>query len=146
VSSILEAPPACDTTPIRAARSGAGSSSNSLCSFCIKTLSENRANQKRYRYRYDLSIFLCAGREWAESGKLARRDGRIGRKSPVTDSWFVRFLLKWPPYGIGQAIIFLPCDFYLYIFFFFFFSSTNLSGRRLDVYHISTHGVAFVRI
>jgi len=34
-------------------------------------------------------------------------------------------------------------------FFFFssiFFSSPNLSGRRLDVYHISTHGVALVRI
>jgi len=28
----------------------------------------------------------------------------------------------------------------------FFLSSPNLSGRRLDVYHISTHGVALVRI
>jgi len=27
-----------------------------------------------------------------------------------------------------------------------FFSSPNLSGRRLDVYHISTHGVALVRV
>ena len=27
-----------------------------------------------------------------------------------------------------------------------FFSSPNLSGRRLDVYHISAHGVALVRI
>jgi len=33
------------------------------------------------------------------------------------------------------AIIFLPCGYYL-------FSSPNLSGRRLDVYHTSTHGVA----
>ena len=49
----------------------------------------------------------------------------------------------WPPYGIGQAIIFLPCGFYLSIFF---YSSPNLSGRRLDVYHTSTHGVALVRI
>jgi len=52
----------------------------------------------------------------------------------------------------------LPCDFYLlssslwppYIFsscgFFFFFSKPNLSGRRLDVYHTSTHGVALVQI
>jgi len=32
------------------------------------------------------------------------------------------------------------------ISFFFFFSSPNLSGRRLDVYHTSTHGVALVRI
>jgi len=28
----------------------------------------------------------------------------------------------------------------------FFFSSLNLSGRRLDGYHTSTHGVALVRI
>jgi len=34
-----------------------------------------------------------------------------------------------------------------FLFFFLsFFSSPNLSGRRLDVYHTSTHGVALVRI
>jgi len=38
----------------------------------------------------------------------------------------------------------LPCGFFL--FSFFFFSSPNLSGRRLDVYHTSTHGVALVLI
>jgi len=37
----------------------------------------------------------------------------------------------------------LPCGFYLLSSF---FSSPNLSGRRLDVYHTSTHGVALVRI
>ena len=31
-------------------------------------------------------------------------------------------------------------------FFFLFISSPNLSGRRLDVCHTSTHGVALVRI
>jgi len=40
----------------------------------------------------------------------------------------------------------LPCDFYLSSSSFFFFSSPNLSGRRLDVYHTSTRGVASVRI
>jgi len=30
--------------------------------------------------------------------------------------------------------------------FFFLFSSPNLSGRRLDVYHTSTYGVALVQI
>jgi len=50
----------------------------------------------------------------------------------------------WSPYVIGQTVIFLPCDFYLLSFF--FLSSPNLSGRRLDVYHTSTHGVALVRI
>jgi len=29
---------------------------------------------------------------------------------------------------------------------FYIFSSPNLSGRRVDVYHTSTHGVALVRI
>ena len=48
------------------------------------------------------------------------------------------FCLLWPPYEIGQAIIFLPCGFYLLLLF----SSPNLSGLRLDVYHTSTHGVA----
>jgi len=28
-----------------------------------------------------------------------------------------KFTLLWPPYGIGQAIIFLPGGFYLYFFF-----------------------------
>jgi len=44
----------------------------------------------------------------------------------------------WPPYGIWQAIIFLPCGFYLLLLSFYLFSSSNLSGRRLDVYHTST--------
>ena len=30
----------------------------------------------------------------------------------------------------------------IYLSFFFFFSSPNLSGRRLDVYRTTTHGVA----
>jgi len=50
----------------------------------------------------------------------------------------------WPPYVADVDIIFLPCDFYLS--FFYLFSSSNLSGRRFDVYHTSTHGVALVRI
>ena len=53
-----------------------------------------------------------------------------------TSAW-----LLWPPYVIGQAIIFLPCGFYL-LFSIFFISSPNLSGRKLDVCHTSTHGVA----
>ena len=39
----------------------------------------------------------------------------------------------------------MPCGYYL-SFFLSFFSSPNLSGRRLDVYHTSTHSVALVRI
>jgi len=49
----------------------------------------------------------------------------------------------WLPYGIGQTIIFLPCS---SSSFFLLFSLPNLSRRRLDVCHTSTHGVALVRI
>jgi len=35
---------------------------------------------------------------------------------------------------------------FLSFFFLFFFSLPNLSGRRLDVYHILAHGVVLVRI
>jgi len=54
--------------------------------------------------------------------------------------------LLWPPYVIGQAIMFLPCGFFLLssICLLFFYSSPNLSGRRLDVYRTSTYGVALV--
>ena len=51
------------------------------------------------------------------------------------------FVLLWSPYVIGQTVIFLPCGF---ICLLLFFSSPNLSGRRLDVYHTSSHGVALV--
>jgi len=54
-----------------------------------------------------------------------------------------RWRFLWSPYVIGKTIIFLPCDFYLLSFF---LSSPNLSGRRLNAYHTSTHGVALVRI
>jgi len=42
------------------------------------------------------------------------------------------------------GIIFLPCGFFLSSIF--FYSSPNLGGRRLDVCHTWTHGVALVRI
>jgi len=47
------------------------------------------------------------------------------------------------------ALWFLSSFFFLLLLlssFSSFFSSPNLGGRRLDVYHSSTHGVALVRI
>ena len=67
-------------------------------------------------------------------------------KCPEQRNMLKHYLFLWPPYGIGQAILFLPSDFYLSSSSSIFFSSPNLSGRRLDVYHTSTHGVALVRI
>jgi len=61
--------------------------------------------------------------------------------------WVAQFLKEittlWPPCVADANIIFLPRGFYLSSIS---FSSPNLSGRRLDVYHTSTHGVALVRI
>jgi len=51
--------------------------------------------------------------------------------------------LLWPPCVADADIIFLPCGFSHSSFF---LSLPNLSGRRVDVYHTSTHGVALVRI
>jgi len=62
--------------------------------------------------------------------------------------WFLLdHIYLWPPYVIEQAIIFFSLWFLLsnYLLSFFIFSP-NLSGRRVDVYHTSTHGVALVRI
>jgi len=56
------------------------------------------------------------------------------------------YQVLWPPYVIGQAVIFLPCGFYLLLPSIYLFSSPNLSRRRLDVCHTSAHGVALVRI
>jgi len=48
-----------------------------------------------------------------------------------------------------MAALHSRCRHYIFILWFLlssFFSSPNLSGRRLDVYHTSTHGVALVQI
>jgi len=55
----------------------------------------------------------------------------------------------WPPYVIGGGPLYSCPVISIYLLSFFlcsFFSSPNLSGRRLDVYHTLTHGVALVRI
>jgi len=63
-----------------------------------------------------------------------------------TICYVLRLYSFWPPYGIRQAIIFLPCGFFLLLSSIFFLSSPNLNGHRLDVYHSCTHGVALVRM
>jgi len=49
-------------------------------------------------------------------------------------------------YGMGQTVIIFALWFLLLSSSFFFFSSPNLSGRRVDVYHTSTHDVALAQI
>ena len=48
-----------------------------------------------------------------------------------------------------MATLLSRCGHYIFVLWFLlssFFSSPNLSGRRLDVYHTSTHGVALVHL
>jgi len=50
-----------------------------------------------------------------------------------------------------MAALHSRCEHYIFVLFllssfFFLFSSPNLIGRRLDVYHTSTHGVALVQM
>jgi len=80
-------------------------------------------------------------------GRSPSPDGHAPAEKNATPSTFLlrtkhASLLRLP-YVTGQAIIFLPCGFF---FLLSFFSSPNLSRRRLDVYHTSTHSVALVRI
>ena len=51
-------------------------------------------------------------------------------------------------YLLVMAALHSRCGHYIFVLWFlsFFYSSPNLSGRTLDVYHTSTHGVALVRI
>ena len=60
--------------------------------------------------------------------------------------WAYHLAWLWSPCGIGLTIIFLPCGFFFFLLQSFFFSSPNLSHRRLDICHTSTHGVALVWI
>jgi len=59
------------------------------------------------------------------------------------------WLLPFTP-TIAMAALRSRCGHYIFalwfLSFFFLFSSPNRSGRRLDVYHTSTHGVALVCI
>jgi len=58
----------------------------------------------------------------------------------------VHAVLLWPPIVMGRSLYFTPVISIFFLFFFLLFSLPNLSGRRLDVYHTSTHAVALVRI
>ena len=62
--------------------------------------------------------------------------------------WFVLSFFLMAALCNRGAIIFLPCSFFPSSFLLSssFFSSPNLSDRRSDVCHTSTHGVALVRI
>jgi len=63
-----------------------------------------------------------------------------GRRKELRDIVVMRYYYGKVIHGCRRLYsIFLSC-------FFFLFSSPNLSSRRLDIYHTSTHDVVLVRI
>ena len=78
-----------------------------------------------------IAAFVYCNRQGPPAG--ATRPPAAGERlnAPLNSAHCPKLL--WPPYVIGQAIIFLPCGFFLPSFS--FYSSPNLSGHRLDVYH-----------
>jgi len=65
-----------------------------------------------------------------------------GRPSP----WALGHILVMAALCNRGPLYFCPVVSFYLLLSSFFFSSPNLTGRRLDVYHTSTHGVALVRI
>ena len=72
-----------------------------------------------------------------ETNVLCKQDVCVLSKTEFVQSCL------WPPYVIGGPLYFCPVVSIFYLLLsIFLFSSPNLSGRRLDVYHTSIHGVA----
>jgi len=119
------------------------------------------------------SVHSCNGTQASKHCRLISRIRRRSRsrgrnvlgsrKDKQGSSWAPRRLLppapalqkSLGPQRLAAPILFMVAlcnraDHYIFalwfLSFFFFFSSPNLSGRRLDVYHTSTDGVALVRI
>jgi len=73
-----------------------------------------------------------------------------------TAAWAIQYHAQYllsVPNAAGQCTIFIMatlcsrCGHYIFVFFLHsFFSSPNLSGRRMAVYHTSTHDVVLLRI
>jgi len=61
--------------------------------------------------------------------------------------WITLLIHPWTLDAVMAALR-SRCGHYIFavISFYLFYSSPNLSGRKLNVYHTSTHGVALVRI
>jgi len=109
-----------------------------------RSVTEKVSNRKMFYFRTLPNLCFCTTLRNAEIQKLHLLIQMLYYCIACHTSTSRWLHLLWPPYEIG-AIIFLPCGYYLSFYLsIFFISSPNLSGRRLDVYHTSTHGVALV--
>jgi len=135
-----------------------------LLIFTVAFSSSRGGSLYRWEWNLDLwSTLLCQILPSSMQGCERRRQNctfyKILEYKRPTGASLARFLLNFhdlwavPPlimvalWNRADIIIFLPCGFFLLLLLSsFFFSSPNLSRRRLDVCHTSTHGVALVRI
>jgi len=74
-----------------------------------KSLSLNRVLSRYVKFQVRPKFQVTASHVWKWNCLSSR-----------SESSFVPFLLLWPPYGIGQAIIFLPCGFFFFLSSIFF--------------------------
>ena len=88
-----------------------------------------------------------------ENGKVKPQDGStaaaVGIKKLLIDVSDVFCVGLFCYSTLIMVALCNRADHYIFALWFvssIFFSSPNLSGRRLDIYHTSTHGVALVRI
>jgi len=89
-------------------------------------------------------MFLAVTLVGGENGEAAY--GRVTAKNIFLQRWLLLYLFMVALCNRADHIYFHPVSFFFLSSSSFFISSPNLSGRRLDVYHTSTHGVALVRI
>jgi len=73
--------------------------------------------------------------------RLYRHSPTVGPIVPSTLGEVLVMVALWNRAYHYIFILWFPSIFYLILF-----SSPNISGRTLDVYHTSTHGVVLVRI
>jgi len=108
-----------------------------------------RVGRRKRKFHHIRQVASVCSRQCALMGREIGATWRTRLNSPSAAVMWpcqitlttCNLLFLWPPCADAD-IISLPCDFFLS----FFYSSPNLNGRKLDVYHTSTHGVALVRI
>jgi len=125
--------------------------------FCI----DDQSVDFKTSVRVVTSTYLCVMQPGARSSIMTRK--YIGPRSP--GHWSIQgqplrncSLCTHPLVSVGQvaftslfimATLWNRAGHYIFALWFlsstFLFSSPNFSGRRLDVYHTSTHDVALVR-
>ena len=112
-------------------------------------------NEKLMSHPLTMHCKACAVRcKWrhaaAADDTIPSPPGVTGWRQCTLTEACVRFMFGKASLALVMAALWYRAGHYIFALWFlssiFFFSSPNLSGRRLDVYHTSTHGVAQVRI